>query len=51
MLNPVPIPESILKKRKTADQAAIDRKAALVERKKVSKIALEVPACDYTVQS
>lgn len=37
VLNPVPIPESILKKRKTADQAATDRKAALAERKKVSQ--------------
>ena len=51
VLNPVPIPESILKKRKTADQAATERKSALAERKKVRTISRRVLACDYNVQS
>lgn len=38
VLNPIPIPESILKKRKTADQNKADRATALAERKQVSSI-------------
>ena len=36
--NPIPVPESLLKKRKTDDKQREDRAAALTEKKKVSNL-------------